>query len=149
MGDGNGVGSVYYFNATPNSMALLLNDHLLNASVAGVTKSGAYKPVGNSAARNPADHSHSKTFGTYNTLTVSFDAGDQTYKFEIDPSVVAVANDVQLYIFFNQVVLVLPSGAGADSQQVIDGQPSSKETSDLLARLKEEGAGEAPAPAGS
>jgi len=148
MSNGNGVGNVYYFNATPNGMTLLLNNHLLNGNVAGVTKAGSYKPVGNSAARNSADNSHNATFGTNNTLAVSFTAGDQTYKFKIDPGVVAVANDVQLYIFFNQVVLVLPSGSGNDTQQVIDGQPADQQTRDLLARYRE-GASEAPAPAGS
>jgi hypothetical protein len=149
MSNGNGVGNVYYFNATPNGMTLLLNDHLLNASVAGVTKAGSYKPVGNSAPRNSADNSHNATFGTNNTLAVSFTAGDQTYTFKIDPNVVAVSNDVQLYIFFNQVVLVLPSGAGNDTQLVINGQPADKETSYLLARAREGGASEAPAPARS
>ena len=113
MADGN----VYVFNATPNTMTLLLNNHLLKASVSGVQQSNQYTPTALSVARNPADDPGVAQFGTDNTLIVSFDpaGGSQTYSVPIDPTAIPITEDLQLYIFFNEVVLVDASGAGHSS----------------------------------
>jgi hypothetical protein len=112
MADGN----VYVFNATPNTMTLLLNNHLLKASVSGVQQSNQYTPTALSVARNPADDPGVAQFGSDNTLIVSFDAGgSQQYSVPIDPNAIPITEDLQLYIFFNEVVLVDASGAGHSS----------------------------------
>lgn len=114
------VGSVYYFNATPNAMLLLNNNAILNQSLAGVSQSSSYAPSANQVARNSGQTSGNKTFGTTNTLVVSFpDGTSQTYPVNIDPNKITIDQDVQLYIFFNEVVLVDPTGTG--TQSVIQG----------------------------
>jgi hypothetical protein len=113
MADGN----VYVFNATPNTVSLFLNSHMLKASVPGVQLSTQYTPTPTSVARNPADKPGVAQFGSDNTLIVSFDAGGaQEYSIPIDPNQIPITADLQLYIFFNEVVLVTPTGAG---QQVV------------------------------
>jgi hypothetical protein len=114
------AGNVYVFNATPNVMSLFLNEHLLKASVPGVLQANAYAPTPLTVARNPADHSGVAQFGTDNDLTVSFDAGgSQDYSVPIDPNQLPITSDLQLYIFFDEVVLVTPTGSGQSS--VIEG----------------------------
>jgi hypothetical protein len=127
MADGN----VYVFNATPNTMSLFLNNHLLKTSVSGVTQSASYAPTPFSVSRNPADHSGVAQFGTYNEFIVSFDAGgSQSYSITIDPNQLSITSDLQLYIFFNEVVLVTPTGDGEST--VIVGQPASQPQLDEL-----------------
>lgn len=125
------TGNVYVFNATPNTMSLLLNSHVLKVSVAGVTQSNQYQPTPIVVPRNPADHSGVAQFGTDNELIVSFDAGGaQEYSITIDPNEVAITADLQLYIFFNQVVLVSPDGSGQSN--VIVGAPAAAAKVDQL-----------------
>jgi hypothetical protein len=119
-------GNVYVFNATPNTMSLFLNNHMLKASVAGVLQSNQYAPTPLKVNRNAstADPGVAQ-FATKNTLVVSFDAGgSQTYGVPINPNQdgLAITNDLQLYIFFNEVVLVTPTGSGQAS--VIQGEPT-------------------------
>jgi hypothetical protein len=117
------AGNVYVFNATPNTMSLFLNQHLLKASVQGVQQSNSYAPTPISVARNPADNPGVAQFGSTNDLVVSFDAGGaQDYSVPIDPNVLPITADLQLYIFFNEVVLVTPTGSGTAS--VINGTPT-------------------------
>jgi len=121
------AGNVYVFNATPNTMSLFLNQHLLKASVQGVQQSNSYTPTAISVARNPADNPGVAQFGSKNDLVVSFDAGGaQDYSVPIDPNTLPITADLQLYIFFNEVVLVSPTGSGTSS--VINGQDVSAET---------------------
>jgi hypothetical protein len=118
------AGNVYVFNATPNTMSLFLNQHLLKASVQGVQQSNSYAPTPISVPRNPADNPGVAQFGSTNDLVVSFDAGGaQDYSVPIDPNVLPITADLQLYIFFNEVVLVTPTGSGTAS--VINGTPTS------------------------
>jgi hypothetical protein len=125
------VGNVYVFNATPNTVSLFLNQHLLKASVAGVTQSNQYAPTPIAVQRNPADHAGVAQFGTDNELIVSFDAGGaQDYSITIDPNAVPITADLQLYIFFNQVVLVTPDGSGQST--VITGVSTSAAKLDAL-----------------
>lgn len=117
------AGNVYVFNATPNTMSLFLNEHLLKAGVTGVQASNQYTPSAITVARNPADHAGVAQFGSENELVVSFDAGgSQEYSVPIDPNELPITDDLQLYIFFNQVVLVTPTGAG--KSDVIVGNPT-------------------------
>lgn len=120
------AGNVYVFNATPNTMSLFLNNHLLKASVPGVLQSNQYAPTPLSVARNPADNPGVAQFGSTNDLVVSFDAGgSQDYSVPIDPNQLPITVDLQLYIFFNEVVLVTPTGSG--EADVIQGSPTSAE----------------------
>jgi hypothetical protein len=120
------AGNVYVFNATPNTMSLFLNQHLLKASVQGVQQSNSYAPTPISVPRNPADNPGVAQFGSTNDLVVSFDAGGaQDYTVPIDPNTLPITADLQLYIFFNEVVLVSPTGSGTAS--VISGSPTSSE----------------------
>jgi hypothetical protein len=131
MADGN----VYVFNATPNTMTLLLNAHILKASVSGVQQSNQYTPTPIAVPRNPADNPGVAQFGTNNTLIVSFDAGgSQQYPVPINPNTIPITEDLQLYIFFNEVVLVDATGAGHST--VIQGSPADQAEVD---RIKAEG----------
>jgi hypothetical protein len=131
MADGN----VYVFNATPNTMTLLLNNHILKASVPGVQQSNQYTPTPLVVARNPADNPGVAQFGTNNTLIVSFDdGGSQQYPVPIDPNKIPITEDLQLYIFFNEVVLVDATGAGHST--VIQGTAADQAEVD---RIKAEG----------
>jgi hypothetical protein len=128
------AGNVYVFNATPNVMSLFLNEHLLKASVPGVLQANSYAPTPLTVARNPADHSGVAQFGTDNDLTVSFDAGgSQDYSVPIDPNQLPITSDLQLYIFFDEVVLVTPTGSGQSS--VIEGSQTSQAKVDKLKAL--------------
>jgi hypothetical protein len=107
------VGNVYYFNATPNAMLLLNNNHILNGNLAGTQKANGYAPNTGTIGRSSADKSGNETFGEQNKLVVSFPAGtSQEYEVDINSNEIHIERDVELYIFFNQVVLVSPEGAG-------------------------------------
>lgn len=136
------AGNVYVFNGTPNTMALILNNTILSLSLAGVQQSSNYAPQQIIVARNPATNSNNATFGTDNTLIVSFSSGgggSQTYSVDIDPNVIPITNDVQLYIFFNEVVIVSPTGqANQNGQsQLVTGlalsEPQQQEVDAMLA----------------
>lgn len=114
------AGNVYVFNGTPNAMALILNNTILTASLAGVTQSSNYVPQQVIVARNPSPgNPGNNTFGGQNTLVVSFTSGggSQVYPVDIDPNLIPIGNDVQLYIFFNEVVLVSPTGQANQNGQ--------------------------------
>jgi hypothetical protein len=122
------IGNVYVFNATPNDMTLLLNDHILDALLTGTQETSSYAPASTKAPRNAATgNPGTATFGSQNTLVVSFpDGTSQSYPVNINPDQPQIDSDLQLYIFFNQVVLVMPSGSGSEpGQSVIKGQPPS------------------------
>jgi hypothetical protein len=105
------AGSLYYFNATPRTMMLLNNNHLLNAKVEGVQQTSGYAPATHSEKRAAATESEETTFGKKNTLVVSLSpGGSQRYEIEIDPNEYPLEEDLVLYIFYNQVVLVSASG---------------------------------------
>ncbi len=136
------AGNVYVFNGTPNTMALILNNTILSLSLAGVQQSSNYVPQQIIVARNPATNSNNATFGTDNTLIVSFSSGgggSQTYSVDIDPNIIPITNDVQLYIFFNEVVIVSPTGqANQNGQsQLVTGlalsEPQQQEVDAMLA----------------
>jgi hypothetical protein len=108
------VGNVYYFNATPNKVELLNNNHILKESLGGIEKSTGYVAPAGTAERNSANESGNKTFGEHNKFVVSFpDGTSQEYPVTIDSNAIHIDRDVQLYIFFNQVVLVTPEGNGS------------------------------------
>ena len=122
------LGNVYIFNATPNTMTLILNNSVLVSSLAGIRVASRYQPVLHETQRNPAPGDPGNaTFGGTNTLIVSFPGGgSQTYPVDIDPNQIQISNDLQLYIYFNEVVLVSPSGSAQPSGQavVIPGRPT-------------------------
>jgi len=129
------VGNVYVFNATPNTMTLILNAHLLSASTAGVQKSSSYQPSPQQVQRNAAGgNPGNATFGGQNQLLVSFPQGtSQQYPVTIDSNAVQIGNDLQLYIFFNEVVLVTPTGTGEST--VIEGQALTAQQQEDVDRL--------------
>lgn len=105
------AGNVYYFNATPRTMTLLNNNHILNAKVEGVQQSSGYAPSSHSEKRAAATKSEETTFGEQNTLIVSLSpGGSQEFDIEINPNEYPLEEDVELYIFYNQVVLVSSTG---------------------------------------
>ena len=130
----NGLGNVYVFNSTPNTMTLLLNNHILSASTSGVQKSSSYQPSPQQVQRNSASgNPGNATFGGSNELIVSFPAGSsQQYEVPV-PQDLQITNDLQLYIFFNQVVLVSPTGAGTST--VIEGTTLSDAQKEDMERL--------------
>lgn len=117
------AGTVYVFNGTPNAMLLILNNQILTTNLAGIQKTSNYAPQQTTAPRNPAaGNPGNAQFGGSNTLIVSFPSGtSQTYPVNIDPNQIQIDNDLQLYIFFNVVILVIPGGSASSQgqQQVI------------------------------
>ena len=132
----SGIGNVYVFNGTPNGMLLILNNAVLTASLSGTAQSSNYVPNVVQAARNPSTtNPGNATFGGANTLIVSFTGGtSQTYPVNIDPNQVQLSSDLQLYIFFNEVVLVTPTGQANQNGQstVITGDEISQDEVDAL-----------------
>jgi hypothetical protein len=129
------AGNVYVFNATPNAMLLLLNNHIAASNLAGTQQSSSYAPQSVSVLRNPASGDPGVAqFGGVNSLVVSFPAGtSQTYPIVIDPNNLQIDNDLQLYIFFNECVLVSPAGnATPEQQKNISGTSLSKEQAEAL-----------------
>jgi hypothetical protein len=119
------AGNVYVFNATPNAMLLILNNHIAASNVAGVQQSNGYAPNSVSIPRNPSSSDPGQAqFGGINVLIVSFPSGtSQTYPITIDPNDQQINNDLELYIFFNECVLVSPAGtASPQGQKTIQGQ---------------------------
>jgi hypothetical protein len=101
-------------------MALILNNTILTASLAGVAQANNYVPQQVIVPRNPSPgNPGNATFGGQNTLIVSFTSGggSQVYPVAIDPNTIPISNDVQLYIFFNEVVLVSPTGQANQNGQ--------------------------------
>jgi len=126
------AGNVYYFNATPRTMTLLNNNHILNAKVDGVQQTSGYAPSSNSEKRAAATKSEETTFGQENTLVVSLSpGGSQKYEIEIDPNEYPLEEDVELYIFYNQVVLVSSTGK-AHSTVYTGAKLSDSEAEELL-----------------
>ena len=113
------MGQVYVFNATPNAMVLLLNQHVLTLNLNGVQQSSGYAPQSIAVPRNAASGNPGVAqFAGINNLIVSFPSGtSQTYNVVIDPTQLQLGVDLQLYIFFNQVVLVSPSGSAGQVGQ--------------------------------
>ena len=130
------IGNVYVFNGTPNAMLLILNNAVLTSSLSGTAQSSNYVPnvvqvARNSATTNPGN----ATFGGENTLIVSFPSGtSQTYPVNIDPNQIQIANDLQLYSFFNEVVLVTPTGQANQNGQstVMTGSEISQDEVDSM-----------------
>lgn len=64
-------GTVYVFNGTPNAMLLILNNHILTSSLAGIQKTTNYNPQQTTAPRNPSSGDPGNAqFGATNTLIV-------------------------------------------------------------------------------
>jgi hypothetical protein len=128
------IGNVHVFNATPNNMALILNNHVLAANIAGAQSAQNHQPSPSQASRNRADGNPGVTqFSGDNTLIVSFpDGTSQTYPVKIPTSEVD-DDDLQLHIFFNQLVLVTPSGDRTSI--VIEGTAARGRDNELIREL--------------
>jgi|GEM_PF-2955626 len=131
------AGSVFLFNTTENNMTLLLNQHILTALLNGVTSSNGYTPTNISAARNASTgNPGTATFGGTNVLIISFpDGTSQQYEVDINPGTAPLTQDLQLYMFYNQVVLVI-NGNGTDippQSQAFQGKPVSVNLADFRA----------------
>lgn len=118
------VGNVYVFNSTPNTVMLILNGQLITGTLTGITQSSGYAPNSTTVARNSSSgNPGNNTFGAQNSLIVSFSGGGaQTYPVNIPLSEAQIASDLQLYVFYNEVILVLPSGQagpGGSSQVIV------------------------------
>lgn len=105
------TGSVYYFNATPSQLVLINNGFMLNAGIPGVQPTSGYVPVGNEAPRSPGSVSGSSAFGTTNSLVAMLpDGSGRSYVVTIDPQQIPIFDDLQLYVYVNELVLVSPDG---------------------------------------
>lgn len=127
-----GLGNVYIFNATPNTVGLILNNQPLGSSLTGITSSSGYAPNSTTVARNASPtNPGNNTFGGQNTLVVYFSGGGgQTYPVNIPTSLAQLSSDLQLYVFYNEVILVSPSGTASDpggTSQIIVGNAVSEE----------------------
>jgi hypothetical protein len=113
------MAQVFVFNATPNAMVLLLNQHVLTLNLSGVQSSNGYAPQTIAVQRNAASGNPGVAqFASVNNLIVSFPNGTaQTYTIVIDPAQLQINSDLQLYIFFNEVVLVTPTGSAGQTGQ--------------------------------
>jgi hypothetical protein len=111
------AGNVYVFNTTNAQLQLILNNTIVSTTLAGVTQSGGYAPTAVTIARNPSTgNPGTNQFGATNNLIVSYGSGggtSQKFAVNIDPNQNPIANDLQLYIYFNIAVLVSGGGQGS------------------------------------
>jgi hypothetical protein len=126
------AGNVYVFNTTNAQLQLILNNTVVSTTLAAVTQSGGYAPSTVTIARNPSDgNPGTNQFGGSNVLIVSYGSGggtSQQFQVDIKPGPNPIANDLQLYIFFNIAVLEAQGGQGTSisgGTQVLTGTPVS------------------------
>jgi hypothetical protein len=120
------VGNVYVFNGTPNTVTLILNGQPISGSLTGIAQGSGYAANSTTVGRSPSPgNPGNNTFGGQNSLIVSFSGGGaQTYPVNIPLGEAQISSDLQLYVFYNEVILVLPGGTagpGGGSSQVIVG----------------------------
>ncbi|MFL6137454.1 MAG: hypothetical protein ACJ74O_06605 [Frankiaceae bacterium] len=132
------LGDVYIFNATPNALLLIINNQPMYGRLAGILSSSGYAPNSIAVSRNSSpSNPGNNTFGGQNTLVVYVTGGGaQSYPVNIPTSEAQLGHDLQLYVFYNEVVLVLPSGSATDpfgSARVIGGTRISEEDISALA----------------
>jgi hypothetical protein len=133
----NGLGNVYVFNGTPNTLSLILNNMPISGTLAAISSSSGYAPSSTSVSRNSASgNPGNNTFGGKNDLVVYFPGGTaQNYPVNISVSQAQIGQDLQLYIFYNQVMLVLPGGNAENPNGMgvlIEGTPISIEEIDIV-----------------
>ncbi|MDT3395910.1 hypothetical protein RKE29_04500 [Streptomyces sp. B1866] len=105
------AGKVYIFNATPYQVTMVLNNKAIMSPLNGIKVENEYKAEVKPVKRNPADHSGTNEFGTYNTLAVSYDDGNPVpFPVTIYQSDHPIGQDLQLYLFEDQVTLVSKDG---------------------------------------
>lgn len=119
-----GVGNVYVFNGTPNTVTLILNGQPISGTLTGIAQSSGYAANSTTVGRSPSPgNPGNNTFGGQNSLIVSFTGGGaQTYPVNIPLGEAQINSDLQLYVFYNEVILVLPSGTagpGGSSQVIV------------------------------
>jgi hypothetical protein len=112
------MANVYMFNTYNNQANLNLNTWGLPNPLAAAAPPN-YTPTSTNRPRNPSKGNPGiAQFGAQNTLIVAFgtlDSPDATYSYEIDGisyEDVPSSQDLQLYIFYNTIVLVKQSEAG-------------------------------------
>jgi hypothetical protein len=110
------MGNVQIFNATPYNVNLLVNEYVLG-EVPGAGGPG-YTPASIVAARAPGDVGAGPQFAAKNTLIVAFEQTAVDFVVEIDPNQVPPNADVQLYLAFDNALLVL-----GNSSVAIPGSP--------------------------
>ena len=122
-------GTVYVFNATPENVALILNNYLVVGGLAGVSQSTGYQAQSVQVQRSASPDPGGPEFAQRNSLIVATQSG-QAYSFEvdIDPLQVQPAADLQLYVTFGSALLITPTGAGIAIQ---GGQPSAEQMAPL------------------
>ncbi|HYN84645.1 MAG TPA: hypothetical protein VER32_05285 [Pyrinomonadaceae bacterium] len=132
------TGNVYIFNATPNQIGLFLNQYPLN-SINGVASTNAYAPNSQTVARNPSPGNPGVAqFGGQNSLLVNFPStGGQAlvYTINIPSTTYNLSQDLQLYIFFDEVVLVsgtTDATGQPGTSQSFEGAPATKEEMKML-----------------
>jgi hypothetical protein len=122
-------GQVYVFNAMPEPVTLLLNDHLVAVSIPGVSQADGYRASEVAVPRSPETVPSSGTFGTQNVVVAAIAGGPAfTFQIGIDPTRVPPNADLQLYIAFGDALLV----TGHDAQ-TFSGGPAGQEELALVA----------------
>ena len=132
------TGNIYIFNATPNQIGLFLNQYPLN-SINGVASTNGYVPNAQTVARNPSPSNPGVAqFGGQNSLLVNFPSTGgqaQVYQINISSQTYNLSQDLQLYVFFDEVVLVSGTSDTSDQpaqSQSIEGTPATKEEMKML-----------------
>lgn len=127
------TGNIYIFNATPNQIGLFLNQYPLN-SINGVASTNGYAPNSQTVARNPSPGNPGVAqFGGQNSLIVNFPSTGgqaQVYQVNINSQTYNLSQDLQLYVFFDEVVLVSGTSDTSDQpgqSQSIEGTPATKD----------------------
>lgn len=105
-------GYVFVFNATTNTVTLVLNSHPVpNGTLNAAGKSSNYKPNVVPIRRvSGSGNPQAAQFGGQNQLVVSFPSGG-SLQYEVDPNADLqnqIGLSLQLYIFYTAVVLVWP-----------------------------------------
>jgi hypothetical protein len=115
-------GNVQVFNATPYSVTLFVNNYVLGR-VPGAS-GPSYTPPSVVAVRTPGHLGPGPQFGTESTVVVAFEQSAVDFTVTIDPNQVPINADVQLFLAFDNALLVLPnssvaiSGSAGDLEKV-------------------------------
>lgn len=132
--------SVYVFNATRKKIGLILNDYGLD-SMAGTASSNSYVPNVQSVPRNPSGGNPGLgQFGGTNKLSVNFPNGGgvaQHYEVDINSDTYPMTDDLQLYIFFSEAILVSISSQTNEGQStVLKGTPLTAAQSEAMNQVQ-------------
>ena len=134
------MSNVVIFNTTANSVQIVLNNAYPGTGpIAAVASTNSWAPNSQSIARSPAaGDPGTLAFGTSTRLSVLQGGSGQStvYDVEIPQATNPLSVDVQLYVFYDRLVLVSPQSTSEQGlTTVVQGAKLSHEEAEKLKTL--------------